>query len=309
MKILLTGRTGQVGRELHSLLPGLGELLAADRQLLDLAKPDQIRQAIRTIQPQLIVNAAAYTAVDQAEHDQANAEAINAIAPAILAEEAKKVGAILVHYSTDYVFDGSKRSPYFEGDPTNPLSVYGSTKLAGERSIQQSGAFHLIFRTAWVYATQGRNFLRTILRLATERQELRVVHDQIGAPTWAHEIAAGTVRVLSQICSGEAGRPPGPQTGGIYHMTAGGETNWHEFAQAILEQAAKKTEAAPWLNIAMGHRPLVTSRVIPITTNEFPAPARRPAYSVLSNRRLADAFGVQLPDWRSQLSAAFRTDI
>src|SRR5579872_4260389 len=182
-KILLTGKTGQVGRELAGLLERVGEVTAVDRQQLDLTKPDKIRQVVRGVRPNLIVNAAAYTAVDRAESEEAIAQAINAVAPGVLAEEAKRLGALLVHYSTDYVFDGTKGKPYEENDPTNPLSAYGRTKLEGERAIQQAEPAYLIFRTAWVYAREGRNFLLTILRAATEKEELRIVQDQIGAPT------------------------------------------------------------------------------------------------------------------------------
>ncbi len=199
-KILLTGKDGQVGMELQRFLPQLGEVIALGRQELDLSKPDDLRRMIRTVRPNLIVNAAAYTAVDQAEKEEAIARAINADAPAVMAEEAKKIGAGLVHYSTDYVFDGSKNSPYEETDPTNPVNVYGKTKLMGERAIQETGVPHLIFRTGWVYATRGRNFLLTILRLATQgSDELRIVSDQIGAPTWSREIAWATTQILKRI--------------------------------------------------------------------------------------------------------------
>ncbi len=196
-KILLTGKGGQVGSELHCFLPTLGDLVAPDRRELDLLDPDSIRLVVRNIRPQLIVNAAAYTAVDAAESDKANARAVNAIAPAVLAEEAKKLDAAIVHYSTDYVFDGAKAAPYEEMDPANPISVYGKTKLAGEQAIRNTGVPHLIFRTAWVYATRGRNFLLTILRLATEKVDLRIVRDQIGAPTWSLEIAAATTKIVA----------------------------------------------------------------------------------------------------------------
>ncbi len=200
-KILLTGKNGQLGDDLRHVLSRLGDVVATDRQQFDLSRPDEIRKKIRELQPTLIVNAAAYTAVDQAEKDEAAARAINSQAPAIMAEEAKKIGAALVHYSTDYVFDGSKNSPYDEDDPPNPISVYGATKLAGEQAIRDSGVDHLIFRTAWVYSTRGKNFLLTILRLATQREELRIVRDQIGAPTWSREIAGATVKTLEQICN------------------------------------------------------------------------------------------------------------
>src|ERR1700683_2626365 len=198
-RILLTGKNGQVGAELAHLLPALAEVVALDRRDLDLSRPDDIRRTIRDLRPTLIVNAAAYTAVDQAEKDVAAAQAINSDAPALMAQEAKNIGAGLVHYSTDYVFDGAKQSPYEENDRSNPVSVYGKTKLAGEQAIQDVGLPHLIFRTAWVYGTRGRNFLLTILRLASQREELGIVHDQFGAPTWCREIACGTALVLEQL--------------------------------------------------------------------------------------------------------------
>lgn len=300
-KILLTGKTGQVGRELIGLLGRLGEVTAVDRQQLDLTKPDAIRQAVRGIGPDLIVNAAAYTAVDRAESEEGVARAINAVAPGVLAEEAKKLGALLVHYSTDYVFDGTKGQPYDENDPTNPLGAYGRTKLEGERAIQQAEPAYLIFRTAWVYAREGRNFLLTILRLATEKGELRIVRDQIGAPTSSHEIASATVKVLGQIRTPAAGARQRPEIKGVYHMTAGGETNWYEFAKSIVEQASNQAQPEAWLLAATRGKPLVTRRIVPITTEEYPTPARRPLYSVLSNKRLNQEFGVKLPNWKDQL--------
>jgi dTDP-4-dehydrorhamnose reductase len=303
--ILLIGASGQVGRELNAALPSVGEVTALDRQRLDLTRPEQIRRAIRDFQPALIVNAAGYTAVDQAESEVALARAVNAVAPAVMAEEAKKIGAVLIHYSTDYVFDGTKTTPYEEDDPANPLSVYGRTKLEGERAIQASGVAHLIFRTSWVYATSGRNFLLTILRLATEREELRVVRDQTGAPTLSREIARATAQILEQLSARHPGRISLEEASGVYHMTAAGETSWYELAKAILEEAAGVREARPWLTAATGGLPLIARRVVPITAAEYPAPARRPAYSVLSNARLARAFSVQLADWRKQLHSVF----
>jgi dTDP-4-dehydrorhamnose reductase len=303
--ILLIGTNGQVGRELNKMLPRIGELTPLDRQRLDLTQPEEIRRAIRTFRPAFIVNAAAHTAVDKAESEEGLARAINAEAPGVMAEEAKKIGAALIHYSTDYVFDGTKTLPYDEADPPNPKNVYGRTKLEGERAIQASGAMHLIFRTAWVYATEGRNFLLTILRLATQREELRIVRDQIGAPTLNSEIAGATTNILARICDMDGGRAALPEVSGIYHMTAGGETTWYDFTNAILEEAAKTPKATPWFAAATGSLPLITRRVIPITTDEYPTPARRPAYSVLSNARLTRTFSVQLPDWREQLHSVF----
>ena len=303
--ILLTGKNGQVGRELSGLLPVLGDVTALDRKQLDLAKPEDIRTAIRTLRPALIVNAAAYTAVDQAETDEATAWAINTEAPALLAEEAEKIGAALVHYSTDYVFDGTKSTPYDENDPPNPQNVYGRTKLEGERAIQQSGVPHLIFRTAWVYATQGRNFLLKLLRLATEHEELRIVHDQIGAPTLSWEIARATTDILGQMYGQESDQVSLPEISGLYHLTAAGETSWYEFATAILQEAAETRPGTTWFRAATNNRPLITRRIIPIGTKEYPKPACRPAYSVLSNARLMRTFEKQLPDWRAQLHSVF----
>ncbi len=306
-RILLTGKNGQVGAELCRLLPSLGELIAPDRSELNLAKPGDIRRAVRQYQPNLIVNAAAYTAVDRAEHDAAAAYAVNAEAPAILAEEAKKSGSLLVHYSTDYVFDGKKDSPYEEADVPHPLNVYGASKLAGEQAIQSSGVPHLIFRTSWIYARRGRNFLLTILRLATEREELRVVSDQMGAPTWSREIAAGTARVLEQVAGkGTIDAASLSSVSGIYHMTARGATSWFEFAETILQESRAIAPETPWFLAATEGRPLLAQRVTPIASNEYPTAALRPANSVLSNSRLGRTFGVRLSDWRTQLQTVFR---
>jgi dTDP-4-dehydrorhamnose reductase len=203
------------------------------------------------------------------------------------------------------VFDGLKTSPYDEDDPANPLNVYGRTKLEGERAIQASGAAHLILRTAWVYATEGKNFLLTILRLATQREELRIVRDQIGAPTLAGELARAATNILAQISGGDGGPFSLADVGGIYHMTAAGETSWCDFASAILQEAAAIPAACPWFAAATSGLPLIARRIIPITTNDYPTPARRPAYSVLSNVRLNRTFSLHLPDWRTQLHSVF----
>jgi dTDP-4-dehydrorhamnose reductase len=306
LRILLTGKNGQVGAELVTLLPALGEVVAFDRHQLDLSNPDQIRRAVRDVQPNIIVNAAAYTLVDQAEREEERAHIINVEAPALMAEEAKKIGAALVHYSTDYVFDGSKCLPYDETDRPNPINVYGKTKLAGEEAIRAVGAPYLIFRTAWVYGTRGRNFLLTILRLATEREELKVVSDQFGAPTWSHEIANATARVLLQLSPQY--RETISKFSGIYHMTGAGKTSWFEFAEAILEEAARMRRGIPWFETTTDGQPLVTRRVIAITAEEYPTPARRPVFSVLSNSRLKQDFGLELPAWRMQLHTVFAKD-
>ncbi len=306
LKILLIGKNGQVGSDLAALLPSLGEVIALDRSRLDLSQPGQIRETILQVRPHLIVNAAAYTAVDQAESDEAAAFAVNAKAPGVMAEAAKKIGAALVHYSTDYVFDGSKSTPYCESDSPNPMNVYGKSKLAGERAIQASGALHLIFRTAWVYATRGKNFLLTVLRLAAQQEELRIVSDQMGAPTWSHEIARTTTAVLQGLSKHDPEAFSLERVSGTYHMTASGVTTWFGFAQAIMDEVSQAPPDFPGLSSATGGRPILARRVVPITTVEYPTPACRPAYSVLSNSRLLHAFGSQLPDWRTQLRSAFR---
>ncbi len=303
--ILLTGKTGQVGSELLRLLPELGRVIAPARHELDLLNSDDIRRAVRHIRPQLIVNAAAYTAVDEAENDEGNAHAINAHAAAVLAEEAEKIGAGIVHYSTDYIFDGSKAAPYEETDAPNPVNVYGRTKLAGEQAIRTSGVPHLIFRTAWVYAAHGRNFLLKVLRLATEREELRIVRDQIGAPTCSSDIASASVRVLTGLHERGTGHFAISNVSGTYHMTAAGETTWYDFAYAILEHAARTPHHVSWFADAIGQRPLITRRIIPVTTAGYPTPASRPAYSVLSNSRFIRTFCFGLPDWQTQLQGLF----
>jgi dTDP-4-dehydrorhamnose reductase len=303
--ILLTGKTGQLGSELHRLLPRLGEVIALDRKELDLSEPEKIRQIMRNVKPQLVVNAAAYTAVDAAETDECNALSVNAEAPHLLALEAKKIGAMLVHFSTDYVFDGSKKAPYVETDPTNPLNAYGRTKLAGEQAIRDSGAAHLILRTSWLYATHGRNFLLTILRLATEREELKIVDDQVGAPTCVSDLAEATAKILAGIIDGNRRKSIFPKVSETYHMTAAGQATWFGFAKAIIEDAYHSPQNLPWLTATTSGRPLITSRVLPIPTEEFRSPTRRPANSVLSNARLEQVFGLTLPDWRTQLQKCF----
>ena len=301
--VLLTGKTGQLGSELCRLLPELGNVVAPERDELDLGKPDAIRRMMRAIKPQLVINAAAYTAVDAAESDEPVAFAVNAEAPRQLALEAKEIGAVFVHFSTDYIFDGSKKAPYLETDAPNPVNAYGRTKLAGEQAIRESGAAHLLFRASWLYATHGRNFLRTVLRLATERDELRIVDDQVGAPTCAQDLAQATTSILRTLVESKEGISP--DVSGTYHMTAAGHVTWYEFARAILDEARGCRQSLPWLDsVTQGHR-LRARTVVPISTEEYRAPARRPAYSVLSNARLAERFGVNLPDWRTQLHRCF----
>ncbi len=303
--ILLIGKNGQVGGELLRLLPQLGEVVALGHDQLDLSNPSDICHTIREVRPQLIVNAAAYTAVDQAETDETAAQAVNAEAPGLMAEEAKKVGAVLVHYSTDYVFDGTKKLPYDEADSANPINVYGKTKFAGEQAIRGSGATHLIFRTSWIYATRGRNFLLTILCLATEREELRIVSDQVGAPTCASDVAAITTKILTSKCERNDRGFGFSDVSGTYHMSAAGQTTWYDFAKTILEEAKATSHTPEWLAVTTKERPLIARNVIPISTKEFGSPTQRPAYSILSNTRLIQTFGIALPDWHAQLERCF----
>lgn len=290
MKILLTGKNGQVGFELQRALAPLGEIVAVDQGDCNLADEAAIRRLVGATRPDVIVNPAAHTAVDKAESEPALAQAINGVAPGIFGVEAKKLGALVVHYSTDYVFDGSKSGWYAEDDATNPQSVYGRTKLAGEQALAASGAKHLIFRTSWVFGAHGANFAKTMLRLAAERQGLKVVADQFGAPTSAALIADVTAQILGQyarVCRPASADFPY----GLYHLVAGGRTNWHEYAQAVVQaaQAAGKP---------LRMRP---ADVQAITSAEYPLPASRPANSCLATARLRETFGLCLPDWRQGL--------
>ncbi len=297
--ILLLGRQGQVGWELARTLAPLGPVIALARADLDLRDADAIRRTVRSARPRLIVNAAAYTEVDRAETQAELAMAINGLAPAVLAEEAKRLGAALVHYSTDYVFDGTGDRPWRENDPIAPVNAYGASKHAGEEAIAACGVDHLIFRTAWVYTNRGRNFLKTMQRLARERDELRVVADQHGAPTWARLIAEATALVLAASRHGD-GWETLADRGGLYHLTAAGETTWCGFADAIVAASARATdEEAQADEEAQGGR---RARVVAIPTSDYPTPAKRPAYSVLDCSRLAETFGIRLPDWRDGLA-------
>ena len=280
MKILLTGCSGQVGYELERSLQGLGEVVAVDRARMDLADLDQVRAVIREVRPGLIVNPAAYTAVDKAESEPELAHRVNAEAPAVMADECKRLGAALVHYSTDYVFDGTQAGPRVESDATGPINVYGRSKLAGEQAIAAAGIPHLILRTSWVYGMRGKNFLLTMLRLARERDELRVVADQHGAPTWSRSIADSTALILAQAKAG--GADWWRQHGGTYHLSSQGQTTWFEFTQAILAEAQ------------------IDCRLLPISTAEYPLPAPRPQHSVLSSELLMSRF-CRLPHWREAL--------
>lgn len=290
LRVLLTGKAGQVGFELHRSLAAIGQVVAFDRAELDLSSVDAIRAKVRQVQPQIIVNAAAYTAVDKAESEPEPALRINGVAPGILAEEARRLGAVLVHYSTDYVFDGTKKEPYVEDDPPNPVSGYGRSKLAGEQAIASSGATHLIFRTSWVYAARGQNFVRTMLRLGRERSELRIVDDQVGAPTWARFIAEATAQVLRQL--GDGHKAIGDRAG-IYNLTATGAVSWYGFASAVFAEAKAQLGMTP-------------PKLIPITTAEYPLPARRPANSCLDNSKLTRTFGLTPPSWNKMLKACIQ---
>jgi dTDP-4-dehydrorhamnose reductase len=296
-RILVTGKNGQVGFELLRSLAGAGQVMAVGRDEMDLSDPDSIRRAVRKFGPDLIVNAAAYTAVDQAESEPELALAINGVAPGILAEEAKRAGAALVHYSTDYVFDGSKVAPYTEEDEPRPLGAYGRTKLAGEHAIHAVDVPHLILRTSWVYGARGKNFLLTILRLAKEREELSIVDDQFGAPTWCRAIAVATAGILEHLGYGHpAFRDTCAAARGTYNLTALGHTSWHGFAAAILANAAsaRQGESA----FALARLPVLK----PITTAQYPLPAQRPRNSVLANAKVHRAFGLSMPDWKSSLA-------
>ncbi|MDZ4202924.1 MAG: dTDP-4-dehydrorhamnose reductase [Gallionella sp.] len=312
--VLLTGAGGQVGWALRRALPASCTVIAPGRDLLDLSDPDSIRRAVRECRPDIILNPAAYTAVDKAESEADLAMAVNGVAPGLFAEEAERLGALLVHYSTDYVFDGEKSSPYTEEDVPNPQSVYGRSKLAGERAIQAVDGNYLILRTSWVYGEHGGNFVKTILRLARERDELRIVADQFGAPTWARSLAESTVRILNLSSDsattqskGVAGRDESRYVGlksdlrmtdrsGIYHLTAAGRTSWHEYAQEIV-RLARQYDASLADKLLAIH---------PIATHEYPVPAKRPANSVLDTGKLTRTFGLTLPQWQDDLAACVK---
>ena len=280
-RVLLFGKNGQLGTELFRVLAGSCELLAPGRAEANFERTEEIRKLISDFRPEVVINAAAYTRVDEAETNRELAERVNATAPAVIAEEVRRMDALLVHYSTDYVFDGEKERPYVEEDEPSPVNVYGATKLDGERALERSGCRYLIFRISWLYAPHGRNFYQTVLRLSAERPQLRIVDDQWGSPTSAIEVAAATVAVLEKVVDA----PSAAALSGIYHMTGPGRTTWCGFAKEIVRLA----------------RTAMASEVVPISTEEYGAPAKRPRNSVLNSEKLARVFEVVLPPWEEQL--------
>ena len=287
--ILLFGKVGQVGWELRRTLAPLARVTCIDYPDVDFTRPDSVRGAITATAPDVIINAAAYTAVDKAESELALATQINADAPGIMAEEARKRGALLVHYSTDYVFDGTKTTPYVETDAPNPLGAYARTKHAGDEAIRAAGCDHLIFRLCWVYGARGANFMLTMQRLAREREKLRVVADQVGCPTWSRMIAETTAQSLLQVRQPDYAR----RLSGTYHLCSSGQTSWHGFAKAIIDLMPPETRKC--------------REVEAITTAEYPTPTKRPAYSVMSAAKLERAFGLRLPDWHESLRQVVET--
>ena len=287
MIILLFGKNGQVGWELNRSLQPLGEVVALGREEADFSNPESLRDIVQNINPDVIVNAAAYTAVDKAEDEEDLATVINGVAPGVLAEEALKLKALLVHYSTDYVFDGTKNDPYEETDEPSPINVYGRTKLAGELAIQSSGCEYLIFRTSWVYASRGHNFLLTILKLAKERDELSIVADQIGSPTSARLISETTILCLQQAVKE---KQAGAFWSDLYHLTTSTSTSWHGFSEEIVNIASRALDSQ-----------LKVKSIKAIPTSGYPTPAKRPMNSQLSLNKLETVFAIEMPDWRKTL--------
>jgi dTDP-4-dehydrorhamnose reductase len=284
MKIFVIGKKGQVGWELQRSLPLLGEVVALGRPEADLESPQALLERIRSERPDVTVNAAAYTAVDKAESEEALATRVNGTAVGELAQAAREVGALFVHYSTDYVFDGGKDAPYTEDDEPNPQNAYGRSRLAGERAIRAAGGDWLVLRTSWVYAARGQNFMKTMLRLARERDELRVVGDQRGAPTWARMIAEATADIVAQAMHA---RIRAKFASGIYHLSAGGATTWHGFAELIVGYAGRNEK----------RNPVKAARVESIATADYPLPAKRPPNSLLSGDKLRRDYGIAMPAW------------
>jgi len=283
LRILVPGKTGKVGRELLGALAPLGTVIGLDRTQMDLADEGSIRKAVRDAKPDIIVNAAGFTIVDRAESEPDLAMQVNGVAPRILAEESKRIGAILVHYSTDYVYDGELNRHYTEDDVPNPVNIYGKSKLAGERAIEAVGGAHLILRTSWVYSTRGSNFVLTILRLAREKAEISVVNDQTGSPAWARSLAQATADLLRK-------RNLFPGRGGIYHLSSAGHATRHEFAEAIVRTMKDITGRSDgWASVK------------PITSAEYPLPAKRPRNPVTSKDKIKRVFSVEMPQWESQL--------
>ncbi len=285
-RILIVGAYGQVGRELQRSFADAAEIISRDRDTVDLADPDQVRAMVRGAAPDVLLNAAAYTAVDRAESEPEAAMAVNALAPGILAEEALRMGSLLVHYSTDYVFDGAKTGLWTETDEPHPLNVYGASKLAGEVAVQQVGGRYLIFRTSWIYGPHGQNFLLTMLRLGRERESLAIVDDQLGAPTSSIELADATHAIVNGVLAGQYG--DASSWAGLYHMTNSGSVSWCGFARAIFARAG---------GLLDGKIPAVN----PIPSSAYPTPATRPQNSVLSNEKIRVRFGVRLASWESAL--------
>jgi dTDP-4-dehydrorhamnose reductase len=295
-RILLTGVSGQVGGELVDTLMPLGEVFAPTRTTMDLANVASIRKMIQAVQPRWIVNSGAYTAVDRAESEPQLAYAVNAEAVQIIGEEARAIGAGVIHFSTDYVFDGLGEAPYVETDATGPVSVYGTSKLAGEKVLSESGVAHIIFRTSWVYGTRGKNFLKTILKLAREREMLKVVADQFGAPTWSRDLARMTAEIIGQYEAEAEGLKLGDvlaDSGGIYHATGAGETTWYGFATEAVRLQREREPGASY------------AEIVPISTEEFPTPAKRPANSRLQCGKLAGQFGWKMMGWQDSLRKVF----
>jgi dTDP-4-dehydrorhamnose reductase len=290
---LLTGKNGQVGWDLQRTLSTLGHVIACDRKELDLSNPDSIINKIDETKPDLIVNAAAYTAVDKAESEQDLAMSVNGFAPGVIAEQAKKIGAAVIHYSTDYVFDGTKGSPYLEDDLPNPLNVYGKTKLAGEEAIKSIGIPYYIFRTSWVYSNRGKNFVNTMLRLGQEKDELRIVADQIGSPTWSFTIAEATSQIIAQLLTDKGDYQTRMlETSGFYHLTSTEYTSWFKFAEAIYSNSKLYRNQDSQIK---------KPTLLPIKTQDFPTPAKRPQFSKLSTAKLEQTFKLICPNWLHSL--------